>query len=187
MYALARFDPAETADADLLILDETVNDIFTNKEESRNYHPYARIRGAVELLVRRIFQTAAKAPPALLLLSTIVAAPPTDYSNAASNLEQALPILERSHNDLRRPARRTHQRNARIAVLAFMALLSLGKVLRMNFTSKAGNWGQCVSELLYCMTWYQNLKSGPLDYWAQDNTNSTTRHGHFETITNTAA
>ncbi|KAH8050862.1 hypothetical protein JL722_11205 [Aureococcus anophagefferens] len=78
MYALARFDPAETADADLLILDETVNDIFTNKEESRNYHPYARIRGAVELLVRRIFQTAAKAPPALLLLSTIVAAPPTD-------------------------------------------------------------------------------------------------------------
>ncbi|KAH8051814.1 hypothetical protein JL721_11037 [Aureococcus anophagefferens] len=52
MYALARFDPAETADADLLILDETVNDIFTNKEESRNYHPYARIRGAVELLAR---------------------------------------------------------------------------------------------------------------------------------------
>mmetsp|Transcript_32654 Transcript_32654/g.106157 ORF Transcript_32654/g.106157 Transcript_32654/m.106157 type:complete len:619 (+) Transcript_32654:206-2062(+) len=87
MYALARFDPAETADADLLILDETVNDIFTNKEESRNYHPYARIRGAVELLVRRIFQTAAKAPPALLLLSTIVAAPPTDYRYQDDALE----------------------------------------------------------------------------------------------------
>ena len=69
-YQLTRFSEAEFRDADLVVIDQTVNDMMQFEKDGGK--PFRRLRAVVELLVRRIFAVRSEdLRPSVVLLSTL--------------------------------------------------------------------------------------------------------------------